>query len=57
MTAALKLKIAPWKESCDKLRQCIRKKRESFADKGPYSQSYAFSNSHVQMQELDHKEG
>ena len=42
MTAALKLKIAPWKESCDKLRQCIRKQRESFADKGPYSQSYGF---------------
>ena len=28
MTAALKLKIAPWKESCDKLRQCIRKQRD-----------------------------
>ena len=28
-----------------------------FADKGPYSQSYGFSSSHVQMWELDHKEG
>ena len=28
-----------------------------FADKGPYSQNYGFSNSHVQMWELDHKEG
>ena len=27
------------------------------ADKGPYSQSYDFSNSHVQKWELDHKEG
>ena len=27
------------------------------ADKGPYSQSYGFSSSHVQMWELDHKEG
>ena len=28
-----------------------------FADKGPSSQGYAFSSSHVQMWELDHKEG
>ena len=28
-----------------------------FADKGPYSQSYGFSSSHVWMWELDHKEG
>ena len=28
-----------------------------FADKGPYSQSYGFYSSHVQMWELDHKEG
>ena len=26
-------------------------------DKGPYSQSYGFSNSHVRKWELDHKEG
>ena len=26
-------------------------------DKGPYSQSYGFSSSHIQMWELDHKEG
>ena len=26
-------------------------------DKGPYSQSYGFSSSHVWMWELDHKEG
>ena len=30
---------------------------QEFADKGPSSQSYGFSNSHVQMWELDHKEG
>ena len=30
---------------------------KTFADKGPYSQSYGFSSSHVQMWELDHKEG
>ena len=28
-----------------------------FANKGPYSQSYGFSSSHLQMWELDHKEG
>ena len=35
----------------------IKKQRHHFADKGPYSQSYGFSSSHVQMWELDHKEG
>ena len=40
---------APWKKSCDKPRQHTKKQRHYFANKGPYSQSYAFSNSHVQM--------
>ena len=31
-----------------------KKQRHRFADKGPYSQSYDFSNSHVWMWELDH---
>ena len=31
--------------------------RHYFADKGPYSQSYDFSSSHVWMWELNHKEG
>ena len=35
----------------------IWKIRHDFANKGPYSQSYGFSSSHVQMWELDHKEG
>ena len=34
-----------------------KKQRHYFADKGPSSQSYGFSSSHVQMWELDHKEG
>ena len=38
-------------------RQCIKKQRHHFADKGPYSQSYGLSSSHVSMWELDHKEG
>ena len=33
------------------------KKRHQFSDKGPYSQSYGFSSSHVCMWELVHKEG
>ena len=37
--------------------QYIKKQRYHFADKGPYSQSYGFSSSHVQMWELDHKAG
>ena len=37
-------------------RQHIIKERHHFASKGPSSQSYDFSSSHVQMWELDHKE-
>ena len=49
--------LAPWKESYDKLRQCVKKQRHHFANKSPDSQSYGFSSSHVWMWELDHKEG
>ena len=49
--------LAPWKKSYDKPRQLIKKQRYHFATKGLYSQSYDFSNSHVQKWELDHKEG
>ena len=35
----------------------MKKQRQHFADKSLYNQSYGFSNSHVQMWELDHKEG
>ena len=35
----------------------LKKQRYHFADKGPSSQSYGFSDSHVQMWDLDHKEG
>ena len=49
--------LAPWKQSYDKHRQHIKKQGHHFADKSLYSQSYGFSRSHVQMWELDHKEG
>ena len=47
VTAAMTLKDTPWKESFDKPRQDTKKQRHHFADKGPYSQSYGFSTSHV----------
>ena len=59
VTAAIKLK-----DTCSleerlytKPRQHIKKQRHHFASKGPYSQSYGFSNSHVWIWELDHREG
>ena len=39
--------LAPWKKSYDWPRQHIKKQRYYFADKGPSSQSYCFSSSHV----------
>ena len=40
----------------DKQRQHIKKQRHYFANKGPSSQGYGFSSSHVWMRELDYKE-
>ena len=48
--------LAPWKETYDQLRQHIKKQRHYFASKGPSSQGYGFSSSHVWMWELDYKE-
>ena len=54
--------LAPWKKSYDQPRQHIRKQTHYFAKKGPSSQSYGFSCSHMwmweldRMWELDHKE-
>ena len=48
--AAMKLKmLAPWKESYDQPRQCIKKQRRHFANKGTYSQSYGFCNNHTDV--------
>ena len=58
MTATIELKDpCSLEESHDKNRQCVKKQRHCFSNKGWYSQSYGFSSSHVQMWELDHKEG
>ena len=48
--------LAPWEESYDLPRQHIKKQRHCFANKGPSSQSYGFSSSHVWLWELDYKE-
>ena len=48
--------LAPWIESYDQPRQLTKKHRHYFANKGPSSQSYGFSSSHVWMWELDYKE-
>ena len=43
----IKKMLAPWKESYDQPRQHIKKQRHYFANKGPSSQGYGFSSSHV----------
>ena len=48
--------LTPWKESYDQPRQHIEKQKHYFVNKGPYSQGYGFSSSHVWMWELDCKE-
>ena len=48
--------LVPWKNSYDQLRQHIKKKGHSFANKYQSHLSYGFSSSHVWMWELDYKE-
>jgi len=49
--------FTPWKKSYDQLRQHIKKQRHYyFANKGPSSQGYGFSSSHVWVWELEYKE-
>ena len=48
--------IKAWEKGYDQPRQHIKKQRDYFATKGPSSQSYGFSSSHVWMWELDYKE-
>ena len=57
LTAAIKLKDAySLEEKLDQPRYHIKKQRDYFANKGPSSQSYGFSSSHVWVWELDYKE-
>ena len=48
--------LTPWKECYNQLRQHIKKQRHYFVNKGPSSQGYDFSSSHVWMWELDCEE-
>ena len=56
--------VGPWsgktethsKKSYDQPRQHIKKQRHYFDNKGPSSQGYGFSSSHVWIRELDYKE-
>ena len=41
--------LAPWKKSYDKPRQCIKKQRHHFANKGLYRQNNGFSSSHMNV--------
>ena len=42
-------RLALLERQADKPRQCIKKQRHYFAVRGPSSQSYGFSSSHVWM--------
>ena len=58
VTAAKKLKDTySLEENYDQPRQHIKKQRHYFANKGPSSQGYGLSSSHVWMWELDCEEG
>ena len=48
--------LVPGKKSYDQPWQHIKKQRHNFVNKGPSSQSYGFSSSHVWLWELDYKE-
>ena len=48
--------LVPWKKSYEKLNSVL-KGFNHFTDKRPHSKSSGFSSRHVQIRELDHKEG
>ena len=48
--AKSQIRLSDWNEP-------IKKQKHLFTDKSPYSQIYSFLSSHVQMWEMDHKEG
>ena len=52
----IKRRLLLGRKAMTNLDSLVKKERYHFADKGPYSQSYGFSSSHVWMWELDYKE-
>ena len=58
VTVAMKLDNAFLrKKAMTNLDRVLKKQRHHFSNKGPYSQSYDFSSSQVQMWDLYHKDG
>ena len=58
VTAAMKLKdTCSLVEKLWQIEATYKKAETSFCDKGPFSQIYGFSSSHVWLWELDHNEG
>ena len=49
--------VASWQESDDKPRQCVEKQRHYSAGKSLCSQGYGLPSGHIQLWELDCKEG
>ena len=52
----IKRRLLLGRKANDQSRQHIKKQRYCYTNKGPASQSYGFSRSHVWMWELDYKE-
>ena len=48
--------LTPWKKSYDQPKQHIKKQRHYFPNKGPSSQSFGFSSSHVWIWKLNYKQ-
>ena len=47
--------LAPWKKSCDKPGQHIKKQRHYFANKGLYSQCYLYGDALHHSMQIDGK--
>ena len=45
----IKKMLTPWKKSYDPHRQTMKNQRHYFANKGPSSQGYDLSSTHVRM--------
>ena len=52
----IKRRLLLGRKAMTNLDSILKKERDHFADKGPYSQSYGFSNSYIWIWELDQKE-
>ena len=56
VTEAMKLKdVCSLQEKLTNLESMLKKRDNYFVNKGPSSQRYGFSSSHVQMWEMDNK--